>query len=143
MVNCVPYKLWMVFICRVKVVLKGLACKTEIKAGGIISIGDSCVLDNRPAPLSKIGPQKVPAGAACTLPPMDLQALHVIADKRKGSVGFDVASLQKRRNDRLCQRLIAKLIQFVPAVFCMVVPLLLVALRGGFRDFLRGISDAD
>ncbi len=50
--SCGPYKLRAAFICRVNVVLRGLASGAE---SGAISMGESCVLDIRPAPLSKMG----------------------------------------------------------------------------------------
>ena len=65
---------------------------------------------------------------------MHQKTLHAVAHKGKGKVRFDIAIFQQLGGKHLCQSFIAELVQLIPDV--AVLPFFLVALGGGFRDFL-------
>ena len=76
-------------------------------------------------------PEKVRAGAAGSLAPVNFQLLHAVGDEGKAPFS-QVGVLQQPGGYRLCQALVAEQIQLVPAA--ALPPLLLVAFGGGLRN---------
>lgn len=60
--------------------------------------------------------QEMRAAANYALPPVHMNALHLITHKGKRDALFDIAVFEQHGNHGFCQRFIAELIQLVPTV---------------------------